>query len=206
MADNSISILASVDNPITHNINGQPAVSSRDVALRFQKKHKEILRDIERIRSLVPQHFYERNFAPIEIDVLLPHSGGIRKDPAYLLTRDAFSLLAMGFTGKAAIQWKLRYIEAFNALEEAALNSLRRQAEAVRQSALAEGRMTALALYRRVTPQRRALIRRALRYKGMGLGSRDTGKLMDCSRQLVCSLLKDAAMLGMEARRDTVGV
>jgi Rha family phage regulatory protein len=188
--------------------------------LHFQKKHKEVLRDIERIRSVCPKDFYERNFAPIEIDVLLPHSGGIRQDPAYLLTRDAFSLLAMGFTGRAAVLWKLKYIEAFNGLEAAIveslsaqviearnnLHALERRAEAVRQSALAEGRMTALALYRRVTPQRKALIRRALHYKGMGLGSRDTGKLMDCSRQLVCSLLKDAAMLGMEARRDTAGV
>jgi hypothetical protein len=33
----------------------------------------------------------------------------------------------------------------------------------------------------------------------MGLSSRDSGKLMDCSRQLILNLLKDAAMLGMEA-------
>lgn len=42
-----------------------------------------------------------------------------RKDRAYLLTRDGFSLLVMGFTGAAAVRWKIRYIEAFNALEAA---------------------------------------------------------------------------------------
>ena len=36
----------------------------------------------------------------------------------YLLTRDGFSLLVMGFTGKEALQWKLQYIEAFNKMEE----------------------------------------------------------------------------------------
>ena len=36
----------------------------------------------------------------------------------YLMNRDGFSLLAMGFTGKKALQWKLKYIEAFNEMEE----------------------------------------------------------------------------------------
>lgn len=34
------------------------------------------------------------------------------------MTRDGFSLLAMGFTGRKALQWKLKYIEAFNRMEE----------------------------------------------------------------------------------------
>ena len=36
----------------------------------------------------------------------------------YLMNRDGFSLLAMGFTGKEAVEWKLKYIEAFNAMEQ----------------------------------------------------------------------------------------
>ena len=36
----------------------------------------------------------------------------------YLMNRDGFSLLAMGFAGKKALQWKLKYIEAFNEMEE----------------------------------------------------------------------------------------
>lgn len=35
----------------------------------------------------------------------------------YLMTRDGFSLLVMGFTGQKALEWKLRYIEAFNEME-----------------------------------------------------------------------------------------
>jgi Rha family phage regulatory protein len=211
MAEYSISILASVDNPVVHTINGKPAVSSKDVALRFQRKHKHILEEIKRILIMCPKSFTEPNFRPSEYS----DSTG-RALPCWLLTRDAFSLLAMGFTGRAAILWKLKYIEAFNTLEQAALEklsaqvvearnnllALERKVEAVRQSALAEGRMQALGLYRRLTPQRKTLMRRALHYKGMGLGCREIGKLMDCSHQQVWYLLKDAAMLGMEARRD----
>lgn len=43
-------------------------------------------------------------------------SGG-RKRPLYLMNRDGFSLLAMGFTGKDALRWKLEFIKAFNAME-----------------------------------------------------------------------------------------
>ena len=36
----------------------------------------------------------------------------------YLMNRDGFTLLAMGFTGKAALEWKIKYITAFNAMEQ----------------------------------------------------------------------------------------
>ncbi|MDR1659314.1 MAG: Rha family transcriptional regulator [Desulfovibrio sp.] len=42
-----------------------PVISSRDVARHFQKKHSGILRDIDRIRSILPKSFNERNFAPV---------------------------------------------------------------------------------------------------------------------------------------------
>lgn len=38
--------------------------------------------------------------------------------PMYLMNRDGFTLLAMGFTGKAALEWKLKYIDAFNRMEQ----------------------------------------------------------------------------------------
>jgi len=39
-------------------------------------------------------------------------------NPEYLLTRDGFSLLVMGFTGARAVTWKVKYIEAFNQMEK----------------------------------------------------------------------------------------
>jgi hypothetical protein len=40
----------------------------------------------------------------------------------YEMNRDAFSLLAMGFTGKKALEWKLKFLQAFNRMEKALLN------------------------------------------------------------------------------------
>ena len=45
-----------------------------------------------------------------------------KTNPEYLLTRDGFSLVVFGFNGAEALQWKLKYIEAFNKMEEAIRN------------------------------------------------------------------------------------
>lgn len=45
------------------------------------------------------------------------HEQNNQRYKEYLLTRDGFSLLVMGFTGKKALEWKLKYIEAFNKME-----------------------------------------------------------------------------------------
>ena len=51
-------------------------------------------------------------------DISIDDSYG-RKQRAYAMTRDGFSLLAMGFTGSSALRWKLKYINAFNKMEQA---------------------------------------------------------------------------------------
>ena len=89
--------------------------TSKMVAEYFHKRHNDVLRNIKNLLLDLPSG-YERNFAPIQIDVDLGMNR-IRKDPAYEITRDGFTLLAMGFTGKEALQWKVRFIEAFNAME-----------------------------------------------------------------------------------------
>ena len=117
---------------ITERFNGRPAILSTQVADRFLKKHQHILRDIGNLRGMLPKSFDASNFGRV---ALKDKKGESR--PAYLLTRDAFSLLVMGMTGKAAIIWKLRYIEAFNALERAALEN---QAELAREAGYLAGR------------------------------------------------------------------
>lgn len=96
-------------------INGIPTTTSVDIAKHFGKRHDDVLRAI---RSLLDQidAGYPRNFAEIQTDTDLG-MGRIRKDPAYRLTKDGFTLLAMGFTGKQALQFKLAYIDAFNRME-----------------------------------------------------------------------------------------
>lgn len=180
-----------------------PAVLSTEVALRFQKKHQHVLRDIDHIRSQVPEIFFESNFGRIEASTSVGF--GTRKDPAYLLTRDAFSLLVMGFTGPAALRWKLRYIEAFNALEAEALEQ---RAELAREAGYRQGvdetrAMPAIQAGRRVAyldgmregkrlaEQRDGLrlITRAQGYLAKGLTRADTARLLGISRQYLQKLL-----------------
>lgn len=78
--------------------NGEPVASSRQIAESFGKEHKSVLRSVE---DLVAQNcaaksmFYETTF----------ENRG-KQYPMYLMNRDGFSLLVMGFTGKAALECK----------------------------------------------------------------------------------------------------
>nr|DAH29140.1 MAG TPA: regulatory protein [Caudoviricetes sp.] len=95
---------------ITINNNGQPVASSRDIAEHFEKRHDHVVRDIDAFSKDVP------NFGEMFFSVEIPDSYG-RPQRAYLMNRDGFSLLVMGFTGKSALEWKLKYIDAFNRME-----------------------------------------------------------------------------------------
>lgn len=95
---------------ITINQNGQPVASSRDIAEHFEKRHDHVVRDIDAFSKDVP------NFGEMFFSVEIPDSYG-RPQRAYLMNRDGFSLLVMGFTGKSALEWKLKYIDAFNRME-----------------------------------------------------------------------------------------
>ena len=102
-------------------IDGKATALSTDIARHFGKRHDNVLKSIRLlIKQLGQEHAH--NFAQtqvnIEISGALNFEGVSRKSPAYRLTRDGFTLLAMGFTGKQALQFKLAYIDAFNRMEE----------------------------------------------------------------------------------------
>lgn len=90
---------------------GEPVASSRQVAENFGKEHKDTLESIRQIlaaeNSATKSMFYETTF----------ENRG-KQYPMYLMNRDGFTLLAMGFTVKAALEWKLKYIAAFNEMEK----------------------------------------------------------------------------------------
>lgn len=92
------------------NENGTLVVSSREVAENFGKEHKHVL---EAIKNLVA----ENSAASILYHETTFDNRG-KQYPMYLMTRDGFTLLAMGFTGKDALEWKLKYIQAFNEMEQ----------------------------------------------------------------------------------------
>ena len=91
--------------------NGEPVVSSRQIAENFGKNHRDVLRAVDNLKEDV------RNFAQMFFEGTDQDSYG-REQRAYLMNRDGFTLLAMGFTGKAALEWKLKYIAAFNEMEK----------------------------------------------------------------------------------------
>lgn len=92
---------------------GRPAVTSLEVAKFFNKRHDNIVRDIRSIMGNYPENFTALNF---EVSNYLDETG--RSLPMYIIYRDGFMLLVMGYTGKKALAIKLAYIEAFNAMEE----------------------------------------------------------------------------------------
>ncbi|WP_369641977.1 Rha family transcriptional regulator [Acidovorax sp. A79] len=82
------------------------------MARYFRKQHKHVLEKIANLLADLPADFAEPNFRLSEFT----DSTG-RTLPAYRLTRDGFTLLTMGFTGKKALAFKLAYIDAFNEME-----------------------------------------------------------------------------------------
>lgn len=93
---------------------------SRIIADTFGKAHRNVMRDIE---SLI-ENLNENNAQ--NITLLFSKKKFIneinREYFYYEMNRDGFSLLVMGFTGKKAFQWKIKFIEAFNLMEKTLLN------------------------------------------------------------------------------------
>ncbi len=98
-----------------NNDNGTLTVSSLQVAEDFEKEHRSILRTIDDLKSEVDP---AQNCASLFIESSYVHPKNKQTYRCYNLTRDGFSLLVMGFTGKKALEWKLKYIEAFNLMEQ----------------------------------------------------------------------------------------
>ncbi|MBR4705409.1 MAG: Rha family transcriptional regulator [Paludibacteraceae bacterium] len=95
---------------------GQVVTTSLRVAEIFSKQHKNVLQAIRELDC--SDEFRGLNFKPSLKIRQLPNGMGERQDPYYLITRDGFVFLVMGFTGKTAAKFKEAYIRAFNVMEE----------------------------------------------------------------------------------------
>ncbi|MCR0212049.1 Rha family transcriptional regulator, partial [[Clostridium] innocuum] len=87
----------------------QPVVSSLQIAEDFGKQHKNVIQSIQNLvaeNSAAKSWFYETTY----------ESRG-KQYPMYLMNKDGFTFLVMGFNGKLANEWKIKYIQAFNAME-----------------------------------------------------------------------------------------
>lgn len=104
-------------------------VSSLDIAETFGKEHRRVLQDIREIGC--SEEFRLHNFVQSSYE----NSQG-KQQPMFLVTRDGFVLLAMGYTGELAMRFKEAYIKQFNAMESALCGKLieREKGIAVRQA------------------------------------------------------------------------
>lgn len=93
--------------------NNQIVTDSRSVAEHFGKEHAKVIRSIEGIISETPKVASQKMFYKTTYKV----EGNNKSYKMYLMNRNGFSLLVMGFTGARAMEWKLRYIDAFNEME-----------------------------------------------------------------------------------------
>lgn len=99
---------------------GQPVTTSIIVADSFGKNHRDVLRSIDNIlTSEIYQKRGLRNFA--QTHYVHPQNGQSHR--FFEMDRQGFEILAMGFTGEKALEWKLKYSDAFAMMEA----ELRRQ-------------------------------------------------------------------------------
>jgi Rha family phage regulatory protein len=90
-------------------------VSSLSLAKAFNKKHKDVLRTLQRIQddSGYSQEFIERNFA------LNGYTDSIgRSLPMYNLTEEGFAAIAMSFTGRKADEFREKFLAEFVRMRE----------------------------------------------------------------------------------------
>lgn len=98
-------------------IEGRPATTSLAIAECFGKRHDDVTKSIRNLHANCPEEFRARNFAETFRTVAGPNNSQ-RQEKFFTVYFDGFILLVMGYTGKKALQMKLAYIEAFNAMKE----------------------------------------------------------------------------------------
>ena len=93
--------------------NGQAVTTSMKIAEYFGKKHQHVMEKIRKLLDELPSEWGVSNFRQSSYFNVQG-----KEQPCYEMTKDGFTLLAMGFTGKKAIEFKLNYINAFNTMIE----------------------------------------------------------------------------------------
>lgn len=114
--DPSSIIPLTLNNTLRFREGGRVTTSSLKVAEVFGKRHADVLRAVDsamKTLSEIDPEFNERNFAFVEY---VDEKGETHR--AFDLTKDGFTYMAMSFTGKKAVQFKVAYIKAFNAMAE----------------------------------------------------------------------------------------
>ncbi|WP_337753544.1 Rha family transcriptional regulator [Sutterella wadsworthensis] len=102
-------------------VEGRPVTSSRIVAEYFGKQHHHVVRDIRTLISQKPDLERNANFGECSETINLAN-GATRQVPFFWMDRKGFSLLAMGFTGAKALEFKCAFYDEFERMEQALKN------------------------------------------------------------------------------------
>ena len=102
-------------NELVYLKNDQALTDSLMVAEMFGKRHDNVMQAIEKLVRGIPKN---KETPQLFIKTWYKHPQNGERYSKYLMNRDGFSLLVMGFTGKKALEWKLKYIDAFNQMEK----------------------------------------------------------------------------------------
>lgn len=102
-------------------IEGRPVTSSRTVAEYFSKRHNDVLRDVRSILEKKPD--LSSSFIQFE-EKISTGNGASRTTPVIMMDRKGFAILAMGFTGAKALDFKCAFYDEFERMEEALRSKL----------------------------------------------------------------------------------
>lgn len=163
---------------------GHAMTTSLIIAKTFNKEHFHVLRDIKKLLKQVPELI--SNFGLTYENKEIGQSE--RKTPFYSINRDGFVLLAMGYTGQEALQFKINYINAFNAMEQ---HLLKTQAQQLKLLESLKNRLVVL------HPE----MLKIQRYYAAGLTQPEMVKLLDCSKRKLNYLIKDMRIMGLLPKR-----
>lgn len=93
--------------------------NTRGIAERFNKRHADVLRAVANLIANGQEQGVDKFF-----EECYYKDGSGKTNKEYLMGKDGFALLVMGFTGATALEWKVRYIRAFNKMAEHIQNGM----------------------------------------------------------------------------------
>ena len=197
-------------------VNGIPMVTSKNVADKFDKQHRTIYRKVE---DLIKS---QEKFGAANFGVSSYVSEQNKELPCYTMTRDGFSMIAMSLTGKEAETWKIKYISAFNAMEQELLKQndglewkqARLQIKETRKSftdvvkefvgyATEQGSRSASMYYMNITKMEYAALELTQQHKDAKADKKNLRDMLDCMDLSFLSaaehVAKNAIKQGMES-------
>lgn len=150
---------------------GKAFVTSNAVADKFEKEHRNLMRNIKSLIESQP------DFGSLNFERTTYTTGQNKTHECYNMTRDGFCMIAMSLTGKKAEQWKVKYINAFNKMEIAlvemvptleSLNQIVKKSESDKKIASACG--SQLAKYKKVKKSNEENLNSAIHSVQISLG------------------------------------